>query len=74
VEPLEFDGIHDSVFQEYTESGQAHMEYINDHGVFDDVPHDFIVEGVRAAYGHLFSGENAPGNSRRSLEEEVAKD
>ncbi len=54
VEPLEFDGIHDSVFQEYTESGQAHMEYVNDHGVFEDVPHDFIVAGIRAAYGHLF--------------------
>lgn len=74
VEPLPFDGIHDSVFQEYTESGQAHMEYINDHGVFDDVPHDFIVEGIRAAYGHLFSGKNPPENTRRSLEEEVTKD
>lgn len=54
VEPLEFDGENDSVFQEFTEDGQAHMEYINDHGVFDDVPHQFIVDGVRAAYGHLF--------------------
>jgi len=74
VEPLAFDGIHDSVFQEYTESGQAHMEYINDHGVFADVPHDFIVEGVRAAYGHLFNGDKAPENDLRSLEEEATKD
>ncbi len=59
VEPLEFDGVHDSVFQEYTESGQAHMEYVNDHGVFDDVPHGFIVASIRQAYSHLFpdSGE-----------------
>ncbi|MEX2475247.1 transglutaminase family protein [Marinobacter sp.] len=55
VEPLEFDGVNDSIFQEYTDSGEAHMEYVNDHGVFDDVPHDFIVRGIQAAYGHLFS-------------------
>ncbi|WP_417568180.1 transglutaminase-like domain-containing protein [Marinobacter sp.] len=54
VEPLEFDGLHDSIFQEYTDSGQAHMEYINDHGVFDDLPHVFIVDGIRSAYPHLF--------------------
>jgi hypothetical protein len=74
VEPLAFDGIHDSVFQEYTESGQAHMEYINDHGVFADVPHDFIVRGVRAAYGHLFNGDKATVSAHRSLEEDVPKD
>jgi transglutaminase-like putative cysteine protease len=71
VEPLEFDGIHDSVFQEYTEDGQAHMEYVNDHGVFDDLPHAFIVEGVRAAYGHLFQQENEPAISEQSLEQDI---
>lgn len=54
VEPLEFDGVNDSIFQEYTEAGEAHMEYVNDHGLFDDVPHDFILSGIRKAYSHLF--------------------
>jgi len=54
VEPLEFDGVNDSIFQEYTEAGEAHMEYVNDHGLFDDVPHDFILSGIRSAYSHLF--------------------
>ncbi|PPI85039.1 cysteine protease [Marinobacter maroccanus] len=71
VEPLEFDGIHDSVFQEFTEDGQAHMEYVNDHGVFDDLPHAFIVEGVRAAYGHLFQQDNEPAISEQSLEQDI---
>lgn len=70
VEPLEFDGVHDSVFQEYTASGQAHMEYVNDHGLFDDVPHDFIVAGVRAAYGHLFP-DNEEDRFEGSLEEDL---
>ncbi|WP_273209654.1 transglutaminase-like domain-containing protein [Marinobacter subterrani] len=68
VEPLDFDGLHDSVFQEYTESGQAHMEYINDHGVFDDVPYPFIVAGVRAAYGHLFNPPSSGSGSQRHSE------
>jgi len=66
VEPLEFDGVHDSIFQEYTESGEAHMEYVNDHGLFDDVPHAFIVAGVQNAYPHLFeesAEETAPAGS-----------
>src|SRR5690554_7471809 len=70
VEPLEFDGLHDSIFQEYTESGLAHMEYVNDHGTFDDVPHEFIIAGVRAAYSHLFEGNN-PQNINGSLVEDI---
>jgi len=73
VEPLEFDGVTDSVFQEFTEDGQAHMEYINDHGVFDDVPFDFIVDGVRAAYSHLFTEEGQPTQVKSSLEQDFFK-
>lgn len=71
VEPLEFDGVNDSVFQEFTEDGQAHMEYINDHGVFDDVPFGFIVDGVRSAYGHLFEADGKPARVDGSLEQDV---
>lgn len=73
VEPLEFDGVNDSVFQEYTKAGQVHMEYVNDHGIFDDLPHDFILSGVRNAYPHLFpesDAELAPGPSS-SLEADI---
>lgn len=71
VAPLEFDGVHDSVFQEYTDAGQAHMEYVNDHGVFDDVPHAFIVAGIKQAYPHLF-GEGASANiNQGSLQADI---
>jgi transglutaminase-like putative cysteine protease len=72
VEPLPFDGVNDSVFQEFTEDGQAHMEYINDHGVFDDVPFDFIVDGVRRAYGHLFEADSQPQTMTGSLEQDIS--
>ena len=54
VEPLAFDGINDSIFQAFTDDGAQHMEYVNEHGEFADVPFDFILEGIRSAYPHLF--------------------
>jgi len=71
VAPLEFDGIHDSVFQEYTDAGQAHMEYVNDHGVFDDVPHAFIVTGIENAYPHLFGEGDAANISQGSRQADI---
>ncbi|UZE96062.1 transglutaminase-like domain-containing protein [Alkalimarinus alittae] len=54
VEPLAFDGINDSIFQAFTDDGAQHMEYVNEHGEFADVPYDFIMDGIRSAYPHLF--------------------
>lgn len=71
VTPLEFDGVHDSVFQEFTDTGQAHMEYVNDHGVFDDVPHAFIVAGIENAYPHLFGEGGAANTSQGSLQADI---
>lgn len=51
--PLEFDGVNDSIFHEFGEGGERHMEYLVDHGTFADVPFDFIVESVTEAYPHL---------------------
>jgi hypothetical protein len=48
------------------------MEYINDHGVFDDVPFDFIVDGVRRAYGHLFEADGQPQTKTGSLEQDIS--
>ncbi|WP_166266530.1 transglutaminase-like domain-containing protein [Marinobacter caseinilyticus] len=71
VEPLPFDGVHDSVFQEYTEAGHAHMEYVNDHGVFADLPYEFIVESVQSAYGHLFGPEHKLEGIEGNLERDM---
>lgn len=72
VEPLAFDGLRDSVFQQYTADGQAHMEYIEDHGVFDDLPHALIVDSVRTHYGHLFQDGELQDHRRDSLESDLA--
>ena len=38
VLPQEFDGTGDTLFQEFDASGRKHMEYIKDHGAYDDLP------------------------------------
>lgn len=53
VDALEFDGENDAIFQDYTLSGKKHMEYLVDHGSFDDVPVEFIYAGFQKHYPHL---------------------
>lgn len=54
VEPLEFDGTEDSIFQEYGKEGGGYMEYIYDHGTFDDIPQVYMKKVLAAHYPHLF--------------------
>lgn len=53
VKPLEFDGMEDSIFHEFDESGRKHMEYINFHGEFDDMPFEKFSTEMRAYYSRL---------------------
>lgn len=56
VAPLEFDGEHDAIFQEYNPADSANptagrfMEYIEDHGVFVDIPVERMVAAWRKHY------------------------
>jgi hypothetical protein len=54
VKPLEFNGIEDSVFQEY-DDGIHFMEYIHFHGTFSDIPLDYFIATLRKHYPHLFA-------------------
>jgi transglutaminase-like putative cysteine protease len=36
--PLEFDGVHDSIYQAFDAAGHQHMEYLNYRGVYADLP------------------------------------
>lgn len=50
VAPLEFDGVHDSVFQAYDRQAGKFMEYVEDHGVYLDVPVEQMVAAWRRHY------------------------
>ncbi|MEY8262563.1 MAG: transglutaminase family protein, partial [Bermanella sp.] len=46
VAPLEFNGKDDSIFHEYNGAGARHMEYLKEHGTFEDVPFQKIVDSL----------------------------
>lgn len=46
VDPLEFDGRHDSLFQQASRRGRRYMEYVRERGSYDDLP----LDEIRAAF------------------------
>ncbi|BBO66923.1 hypothetical protein DSCA_08530 [Desulfosarcina alkanivorans] len=72
VKPLEFDGVHDSLFHEFDTRGQRHMEYVNDHGTFADLPYDQIYGAFRRHYPKILTrnaDRNADAFGREALDE-----
>lgn len=51
--PLDFDGRSDSIYHPFDKAGNRHMEYVNQHGAFDDMPLDRIVAAFAATYPAL---------------------
>jgi len=51
VQPLEFNGQEDSIFQEYSKDSKQFMEYVEFIGVFADIPVDAVVAGWKITYG-----------------------
>jgi transglutaminase-like putative cysteine protease len=51
VAPLEFDGLENSIFQEYDTVSGRFMEYVTDHGHHADIPFDDMLEAWKAHYG-----------------------
>jgi hypothetical protein len=50
LRPLEFDGRSDSLYHPYDREGRRHMEYVAQHGSFDDVPLGLITEELARLY------------------------
>jgi transglutaminase-like putative cysteine protease len=62
VNPLEFDGQSDSLFQPFDSAGRRHMEYLLDRGTFADVPFEAIQADFRAAYPSLMKAHGLGGD------------
>jgi len=54
VKPLEFDGTRDSIFHPFDNLGNRHMEYVTEHGSFDDLPWDRALAAMKQAYPRYF--------------------
>lgn len=50
VAPLEFDGLEDSVFQQFDDRGGRFMEYVHDYGAFATIPYELMVGEWRKHY------------------------
>jgi transglutaminase-like putative cysteine protease len=59
VAPLEFDGVHDSVFHPFNDKGERYMEYLVDHGQFADLPEQLFFDHLQRCYPHLFAADAA---------------
>jgi transglutaminase-like putative cysteine protease len=76
VEPLEFNGREDSLFQPFNLDRRQFMEYVEYVGVFSDIPVDLIVRGWEDAYGRervrgwIDEFERTGGASLRDFNEE----
>ena len=57
VEPLEFDGETDSIFQEFDKSGNVFMKYLHDYGAFADLPYQLYLDELKKHYPHIFEDE-----------------
>ena len=57
--PLEFDGVHDSIYHPFDRKGQRHMEYLREHGSFADVP----LARLRADFAKAYPGWGEPGGA-----------
>jgi hypothetical protein len=56
MRPLDFDGRETSIHQSYNASEGTHMEFVREHGEFDDLPYDRVLNGLRQAHPGLFAG------------------
>jgi transglutaminase-like putative cysteine protease len=55
--PLTFDGHADSIYHPYDRAGNRHMEYVRQHGAFDDMPLERIVQDFQRVYGTWMGGQ-----------------
>lgn len=69
--PLEFDGVHDSLYHPYDRAGQRHMEYVAQRGSFDDVPLARIVADFAATYPGWGDAAMRGASFQRDVEHET---
>jgi transglutaminase-like putative cysteine protease len=62
LRPLDFDGRQDSLFQEFDQAGNRHMEYLRFRGTFGDVPYDEIIATFASEYGESSLGAGISGD------------
>jgi len=64
LKPLEFNGLEDSLYHEYDQAGNRHMEYLNDRGEHLDLPYEEMICVFNTHYSGMLSGGQDRGQQR----------
>ena len=56
-------GCSDALFHEFDVNGQRHMEYVNDHGIYEDVPIEMLLAVYRQTYPGFSDGASDLGRA-----------
>lgn len=73
LKPLEFNGREDSLYHEFDQAGNRHMEYLNERGDYADLPYDELCADFNKYYPGMFDyGEMNLGEI--NFDEEVDKE
>jgi len=67
IAPLDFDGVHDSLFHPFDPAGRRHMEYVNDRGSFADVPVETMLVDFRRFHPKMVEFGKVNGNFRAEV-------
>lgn len=58
LKPLEFNGLEDSIYHEFDELGNRHMEYLHNRGDYSDLPLDDLVQTFNEHYPNMVRADN----------------
>ncbi|MHA4820281.1 transglutaminase-like domain-containing protein [Streptomyces aculeolatus] len=72
MRPLDFDGRTDSVHHPYGGDGVRHMEVVREHGEFDDLPYERVLDGMRGAHPGIFADPDSTRLVAGSLHADAA--
>lgn len=64
VQPTEFDGRGDALYQEYDAHGRQHMQYLRDHGTWSDMP----LQRVRDDFTKYYPGSEFAAGAEAPVE------
>ena len=73
--PLDFDGVHDSIYHPFDLAGHRYMEYLHDYGAYADLPYDDLVAKFAEVYprSQAGAGEALSGDFEAEIAAEAAE-
>ena len=71
IAPLDFDGLHDSVYHPFDLAGHRYMEYLHEYGSLADVPYEALIAKFREVYPRIGSLDRGAEDLSGDFEAEI---